>query len=371
MRPDFPAVVQRFQFEGNFLDAQPCGNGHINDTYEVRFKRANGSPRRYILQRINHNVFRDPPGLMHNIEAVTAHVREKVVGAGGDPERETLNLVPSVDGARAYTRTDGDYWRAYTFIEGARTYEVAPDPRFIYNAARTFGEFQRLVGDLPASHLHETIPGFHDTRARYQAFVETVDRDALDRARSAASEIQFAAAREEDASVLVNLSDQGKLPQRVIHNDTKLNNIMFDDETGEGVCVIDLDTVMPGLSLYDFGDAVRSAANTGAEDEPDLSMVSFDLGIFEQCLYGYLDSARDFLTPLEVAYLPVAARLITFECGLRFLTDYLDGDVYFKTDRPRHNLDRCRTQFKILHDMERESDEMEGILEAYSAYSGA
>jgi Ser/Thr protein kinase RdoA (MazF antagonist) len=358
-------LVRHFQFEGDFLDAFPCGNGHINDTYEVRLQRADGLPRRYILQRINHHVFRDPPGLMHNIEAVTSHLRKKVVGAGGDPERETLNLIPTVDGETLHTTPDGDYWRAYVFIEGAQTYEVVQGPEFVYNAAQAFGKFQRLVGDFPARQLHETIPGFHDTGARFQAFIESVERDARNRAQSAAAEIQFAEARAEHTSVLVDLLEQGDLPQRLTHNDTKFNNVMFDNETGKGVCVIDLDTVMPGLSLYDFGDAVRSGANTAAEDERDLSKVSFDLGVFEQYLHGYLDSADDFLTPLEVAHLPFAARLMTFECGLRFLTDYLDGDVYFKTDRPRHNLDRCRTQFKMLHDMERDFDQMEKILEGY------
>jgi Ser/Thr protein kinase RdoA (MazF antagonist) len=302
---------------------------------------------------------------MHNIETVTGHIRKKVVDAGGDPERETLNLIPTVDGGTLHITPDGNYWRAYLFIEGARTYEAAEGPGYVYNAAQAFGEFQRLVGDYPAGKLHEIIPGFHDTPARFEVFVERVERDAGNRARSASAEIQFAEARADHTPVLVDLLRQGELPQRVTHNDTKFNNVMFDDETGEGICVIDLDTVMPGLSLYDFGDAVRSGANTAAEDERDLSQVSFDLGVFELYLRGYLDSARDFLTPLEVAYLPFSARLITFETGLRFLTDYLDGDVYFKTQRPQQNLDRCRTQFKMVRDMEREFGRMEKILERY------
>jgi Ser/Thr protein kinase RdoA (MazF antagonist) len=299
---------------------------------------------------------------MQNIQGITAHLREKIVAAGGDPARETINLVPTVEG-RAFCRTpDGNYWRAAIFIEGAQTYEIVDNLDHVYHVANAFGRFQRLVSDFPAERLHETIPGFHHTPKRFAAFVEAVERDATNRAGSARAEIEFVERRVGDVPILVDLLQQGKLPQRVTHNDTKFNNVMIDDATGKGICVIDLDTVMPGLSLYDFGDAVRSGANPAAEDEQDLSKVTIDLEIFDRFANGYLDAARDFLTPLEIDYLPFSARLMTLECGMRFLTDYLNGDRYFRIFRENHNLDRCRTQFKMVHAMEEQFDAMASIV---------
>jgi Ser/Thr protein kinase RdoA (MazF antagonist) len=363
MKPDFTEIVKHFRFEGNFLEAKPHPAGHINDTYIARFQ-ADRAALRYILQRINHYVFTDPERLMQNIEAVTAHLRRKIIAAGGDPERETLNLIPTVSGKSFYETNDGTYWRAYLFVEGAQTYDVVRSLDHVYNAARAFGNFQGLLSDYPAGQLHETIPDFHHTRKRFETFVEAVEQDVENRARSVETEIEFVIQRAEDASVLVDLLEQGKLPERITHNDTKFNNVMIDDETGEGVCVIDLDTVMPGLSLYDFGDSVRSGANPAAEDERDLSRVCVDLEIFERFAHGYLDAARDFLTPAEIDYLPFSAILMTFECGMRFLTDYLSGDRYFKIHRENHNLDRCRTQFKMVRDMEEKFDQMVRIIEA-------
>ena len=365
MKPDIPAIVKRFKFEGDFLDVHPYGVGHINDTYVAYFRKADGVVHRYILQRINHNVFKHPEKLMQNIERVTTHLRKKIIVAGGDPQRETLNLIPTVDAKTFYRTHDGNYWRAYIFVEGALTYEVVESLDHVYNAAKAFGKFQKLLSDFPAGQLYETIPNFHHTRKRFEAFVEAVERDVENRARSVGDEIEFVEKRAEDVSVLVDLLEQGKLPELVTHNDTKFNNVMIDDETGEGVCVIDLDTVMPGLSLYDFGDSVRSGANPAAEDERDLSKVCFDLEIFDRFAHGYLDAARDFLTSTEVDYLPFSAKLMTFECGMRFLTDHLDGDVYFKIRRVNHNLDRCRTQFKMVRDMEKKFDQMVRIVEKY------
>ena len=362
---DLAEIARYFRLEGDFLEACPCGLGHIHDTYAVCVREAGGATCRYILQRINRNVFKNPEELMQNIEAVTAYLRQKIIDAGGDPERETMNLIPAVDGQTFYRTCDGDYWRAYVFIEGARTYEVAESLDHVYNAANAFGRFQRLLSDFPADRLHETIPDFHHTRKRFEAFVDALERDVENRAQSIKAEIEFVLEWAEDTSILVDLLAQGQLPERVTHNDTKFNNVMIDDETGEGVCVIDLDTVMPGLSLYDFGDAVRSGANPAAEDERDDSKVRFDLDIFDRFTHGYLDVARNFLTPTEVEYLPFSARLMTFECGMRFLTDHLDGDVYFKIHRENHNLDRCRNQFKMVADMEEKFDQMERIVEQY------
>ena len=362
MEPHLAHIVQGFRFEGDFVAAGPLGGGHINDTYVARFQRADGAPQRYVLQRINHSVFKDPAALMQNIEAVTTHLRQKIVAAGGDPERETLNLIPTRDGATFAALPGGQYWRAYRFIAGARTYQVVENLHHVYSAARAFGRFQEQLSDFPAERLHETIPDFHHTGKRYAAFVEAVARDAVNRARSVAAEIEFVVHRADDTSVLVDLLERGALPERVTHNDTKLNNVMIDDVTGEGICVIDLDTVMPGLSLYDFGDCVRSAANPTAEDERDLSKVCVDLSIFERLVQGYLDTAGAFLTPAEIELLPFAAKLITLEQGIRFLADHLNGDVYYKVHREGHNLDRCRTQLKQVVDIEDKFDRMMSIV---------
>jgi Ser/Thr protein kinase RdoA (MazF antagonist) len=362
MEPQLVHIVQRFRFEGDLVAVGPLGGGHINDTYLTRYQRADGASQRYVLQRINHSVFKDPAVLMQNIEAVTTHLRHKIVAAGGDPERETLNLIPTRDGATFARTPDGQYWRAYGFIAGARTYHVVEDLQHVYSAARAFGRFQEQLSDLPADRLHETIPDFHHTGKRYAAFVQAVERDAVNRARSVAAEIEFVARRADETSVLVDLLERGVLPERVTHNDTKLNNVLIDDLTGEGICVIDLDTVMPGLSLYDFGDCVRSAANPAAEDERDLSKVCVDLSIFERLVQGYLDTAWASLTPAEIELLPFAAKLITLEQGIRFLADHLNGDVYYKIQREGHNLDRCRTQLKLVADIEDKFGRMRSIV---------
>lgn len=367
MRPDpiFLDLVPHFVFDGEFVRAEPYGFGHINDTYTAYFRRVDGKVHRYLMQRINQFVFKGVEGLMRNIAAVTAHLRQKIVRAGGDPDRETLTLIPTIEGGAFYKTPEGDYWRAYIFIEDAQTYEEVKSLDQVYNAAKAFGDFQRLLADFPAGQLHETIPGFHHTEKRFKAFAEAVERDVENRARAVRAEIRFVEERAGDASVLVDLLAQGTLSERVTHNDTKFNNIMIDDETGKGICVIDLDTVMPGSPLYDFGDAVRYGANPAAEDERDLSKVCIDLDIYDRFVAGFLDSAHGFLTQEEVGYLSFSARLMTFECGMRFLTDYLSGDVYFKTHRDNHNLDRCRTQFAMVADMEAKYDQMEKIVEQY------
>ncbi len=302
---------------------------------------------------------------MANIEYVIRHLQEKISSAGGDPQREALCLIPTFSGGTYCRTADGSYWRAFILIEKAQAYEVAESPQHVYHAARAFGSFQKMLADFPADRLHETIPNFHHTQRRYEAFVSAVERDAANRASAVQPEIDFVEQRVAEMPVLVNLLAQGLLPERVTHNDTKFNNVMIDDETGEAVCVIDLDTVMPGSALYDFGDAVRAAANTAPEDEQNLANVAFDIEIFERLSHGYLDTSREFLTQTELDYLAFSARLMTFECGMRFLADHLDGDIYFKVHRQNHNLDRCRTQFKLVQEMESQFDQMLRIVDDY------
>lgn len=366
MRPDFTEITKKFRFDGQFVEASSYGDGHINDTYAASFRNPDGVLHRYLLQRINHNVFRNPIELMQNIEQVTRHIRHKIIVAGGDPARETLNLIPTGEGGFLYQAPAGDYWRAFLFIENAQTYNNPINSKHIYSAARIFGLFQKLLADFPAETLHETIPNFHHTQKRFENFVRAVEQDSHNRAIRVKNEILFAQSRAGDTPVFVDLLARGELPLRITHNDTKLNNVMIDNKTGEGICMIDLDTVMPGLSLYDFGDAVRTGTALAAEDETDLSKVGFSLSTFEQLARGYLDAARDFLTPTEMDYLAFSAILMTFENGLRFLTDYLSGDIYYKIRRECQNLDRCRTQFKLVADMESHYDEMKAIIKKYS-----
>lgn len=358
---DWRAIASKFQLSGRPVSMEICTFGHINDTYMVTTEAASGDIRRYVLQRINHHVFQNPAQVMENMAAVTQHLRTKVTEAGGNPEREALTLVPTVDG-QTWTQTpDGDYWRACLYIEGASTYNEAT-PQLFYNAGKAFGEFMKLLDDFPAETLHETIPQFHDTRKRYNDLMQAVEKDAAGRADEVLAEIEFARKREPDAPLVLDLIASGKIPLRVTHNDTKLNNVMIDDETGEAVCVLDLDTVMPGSALYDFGDAVRFGASTAAEDETDLSKVGIDLDLFREFTNGYLSAAGEFLTPTELNYLAFSAKLITYELGMRFLTDHLNGDVYFRIHRPNHNLDRARTQFKLVEDMEAKMDKMNAIV---------
>lgn len=361
----FDDLVPHFCFEGKLIQVEPCGLGHINDTYAAHFCRQNGEVHRYLMQRINRHVFQDINGLMQNISAVTKHLRKKIATAGGDPDRETLTLVPTIEAKTFHQRPGGDCWRAYTFIEGARTYEAVESLEHIDNVARAFGNFQKLLADFPAAQLHHTIPDFHHTRKRFDALVKAVDWDVANRAHLVQPEIEFAERRAAETSVLVELLDQGRLPQRVTHNDTKINNVMIDDDTGEGVCVIDLDTVMPGSILYDFGDSVRTGAALGAEDERDLRRVGIRLDAFDKLAHGYLSTTRSWLEPIEMDQLAFSAKLMTLECGMRFLTDHLNGDVYFKIHRMNHNLDRCRTQFKMVRDMEESMPQMVRIVNRY------
>ncbi|MDR0353488.1 MAG: aminoglycoside phosphotransferase family protein [Opitutaceae bacterium] len=358
---DLAAIARGFALHGQCLGGRPHGNGHINDTYAVAFDQA-GAPVRYIFQRVNNRVFKDVPALMDNISRVTARAAGRAAELGGDDaSRRALTLVPARDGRPYLVDEHGAFWRCYLFIEKARTYDIVETPAHAREAARAFGDFQRLLTGLPGARLHETIPDFHNTRRRYENLLRAIDADPLNRAAAVRDEIAFAKHNENLVDVLAKLHAAGEAPERVTHNDTKFNNVMLDDATHTGVCVIDLDTVMPGLALHDFGDMVRSATNAAAEDEPDLSKVSMRMPVYEGLVAGYLAAAGDFLTEAERAHLAFSGRLITFEIGLRFLTDHIEGDVYFKTRRPGHNLDRARNQFALVRDIDARQSAMEAV----------
>ena len=354
-------VTESFQIWGDFVGAVPYGSGHINDTYQVTMRVA-GTTVRYLLQRVNHAIFTRPDMVMDNILRVTAHLREKLAqDDDGDISRKALTVIPARDGKPYARDAEGNWWRLYLFIEAAQTYDVIRDERQAYEAARAFARFQNLLADLPAPRLHETIPAFHHTVRRLEALDEAIAADVCGRRAAVAAEIAFIDERRRQCARLLDRQSRGEIPERITHNDTKINNVMLDDATGEGVCVIDLDTVMPGLALYDFGDMVRSATASAKEDESDLSKVGCRINMFEALARGYLTDAT-FLLPSEVEELVFSGRLITMTIGIRFLTDYLSGDTYFRTSRPGQNLDRCRVQFAMVRSMEEQSDAMENIV---------
>jgi len=349
-------IEQAYEFR---LDGEPIfcyryGNGHINETYLL----VDAAARQYILQKINRFVFRDPKALMRNIVAVTKHQ-----GKTTRSHREALSLVPTRDGADFLTDKDGEVWRLYEFISDSICFEKAENPGIFRESALAFGRFQRQLTDFPAHTLTEIIPRFHDTPHRYEAFHAAVRSDALGRVKDVKREVDFALEREPFAATLVNLLEKGDLPLRVTHNDTKLNNVLFDRGTRKAICVIDLDTVMPGLAVNDFGDSIRFGATTAAEDERDLEKVSFSLPLFEAYTDGFLTACGESLTLCEKEHLPHGAKMMTLECGVRFLADYLSGDAYFHTQRDGQNLDRCRTQFKLVKDMESNWDQMQKIIQ--------
>ncbi len=347
-------IVAQFCVQGDYVDAVAVKSGHIHDTYTVSVNQK-GRRIRYILQRINHAVFKDPFSLMENILRVTQHLREKLSEGG---PRSALSLVKATDGGVFYEDQEGHSWRVYHFIEGARTHDVIKNTNQAFQTAKAIGEFQKALLDLPGGDLHETIPDFHNTRKRVDDLLAAVKMDVCNRALTAKKEIECSMSRHNTVDVLFTLRKKGDLPERITHNDTKINNVMLDDQTGNGICVIDLDTVMPGLIHYDFGDLVRTGINFAAEDEKDLSRISLNLSLYEALLSGYLESAGEFLTKEEKEYLPFSGQLMAFETGIRFLTDYLSGDSYFKVQWEDHNLERCRTQFKLLECLEKQEDRL-------------
>lgn len=347
-------ILMQFQVNGEAASIEPYGSGHINHTYLAQMAEG----KKYILQGINTTIFKDTDQLMENILNVTSYLREEIEREGGDPARETLTVVKTKDGKSYYTDDEGSKWRVYEFIEDAQTFDAVESNEDFYQSAVAFGKFQAMLAKFPADTLHETIPNFHNTAKRYQDFEKAVEADVKGRAAEVQEEIAFVRARSKEVSQLHDMLAKGELPLRVTHNDTKLNNIMIDSATHKAICVIDLDTVMPGLSAHDFGDAIRFGANTAAEDEPDVSKVSLSLELFEIYVKGFLEGCGGRLTPNEVKALPMGAKMMTLECGMRFLADYLEGDVYFKISREKHNLDRCRTQFALVADMEKKWQQM-------------
>ena len=363
--PNLQEVLAAYDFPATLLGAVRYGQGHINDTFCVVCQPQEGDAVRYILQGLSSAAFPHPEELMENFIGITSFLRDKVTAEGGDPLRETLSLVNTKDGKPFYTDCNGKVWRLTPFIENTDCYQSAT-PELFEASARAFGRFQYMLKDYPAATLHETIVNFHNTEDRYAKFIAALEADKLGRARDIADEIKFVTDRKADCSVALQALRDGKLPLRVTHNDTKLNNILIDRDTMEGICVIDLDTTMPGLSINDFGDSIRFGANHSKEDEKDLSKVNFDIELYEVYTRGFIQGAKGGLTKAELEYLPWGARLMTLECGIRFLTDYLDGDHYFRIHYPDHNLDRCRTQFKLVKDMEEQFETMKAVIAKYA-----
>jgi Ser/Thr protein kinase RdoA (MazF antagonist) len=358
-------VIAAYDFPATLMGAVRYGSGHINDTFCLVCQPQEGKAIRFILQGLSLAAFPRQDELMENFIGVTSHLRRKIEAAGGDVMRETLNLVPTRDGKPYYTDSTGKVWRLTNYVEGTVCLQKAT-PDVFEASARAFGRFQFFLQDYPAQTLHETIVKFHDTEDRFRKFEKALAADPLHRAEGVPDEIRFVLDRKADCSVALQALREGKLPLRVTHNDTKLDNVLFDRETGEGLCIIDLDTTMPGLCINDFGDSIRFGANHCREDEKDLSKVNFDIGLYEVYVRGFLEGAQGSLTPEELEYLPWGARLMTLECGIRFLTDYLEGDRYFRIHYPEQNLDRCRTQFKLVRDMEGQFEEMSEIIQKYA-----
>ena len=352
----FDRIAAAFQLDGAIKTCENFGHGHINHTLKV----TTDTGAEYILQRINKYVFRNPVRLMNNVCSVTDYLRQRCE----DPQT-ALHYIPTHKGKFYHQDKEGDYWRMYDFV-GGFCLDAPEDDNDFYQSALAFGQFQKQLADFPAETLYETIPEFHNTIDRYRQFKESVSVDACGRAADVQEEINFMLEREELGGTLQRMRESGELPLRVTHNDTKLNNVLLSRETRKPLCVLDLDTVMPGLSLYDFGDSIRFGAATAAEDEKDLSKVSMDLHMFEVYTRGYMEAATT-LTDKEVEMLPMGALIMTLECGVRFLKDHLDGDLYFKIAYPGHNLDRARTQIKLVADMQSKWDEMNRIVAKLAA----
>ena len=352
-------LSKAFQIEGNNLNSEEISDGHINNTYRVDYALNDGSTEKYLIQKLNTNVFRRPVELMENIVGVTEFIKKKIAVNNGNVKREVLNIRRAENGLPYYIDSEGGFWRCYDFIDGAHSIQTVENAENFRASAVAFGTFQNMLSDYPAKTLHETIPDFHNTLKRYGDFCESVKSNKSCRAENCPAEIEFIKSRENIYGMLVKACEEGRLPVRVTHNDTKLNNVLFDNETDKALCVVDLDTVMPGLSLYDFGDSIRFGASTAAEDEKDLDKVHFCLEYFEAYTDGFLCAAGNSLTDEEMKNLPLASIMMTLECGMRFLADYIDGDVYFKTDYPEHNLVRAHTQLKLASEMEEQMNEME------------
>jgi Ser/Thr protein kinase RdoA (MazF antagonist) len=352
-------ISKKFQIYGEILHAETLKIGHINETYTATYDQG-GTRVRYIHQRINRNVFKNPSAVMKNVMRVTTHLRKKLEAQKiRDLTRRSLVVIPTRDGKSFFQNGDQEVWRTFVFVEGVETYEAVQSPEQAFQAGRAFGDFQRLLVDLPGERLVETIPDFHHTRKRFGALQQAIQRDHYNRAKEARAEIDFALKHEAMVDVILDAMAKGRIPERITHNDTKFNNVMLDVLTGEAMCIVDLDTVMPGCALYDFGDMVRTTTSPTLEDEPDLAKVKMQMPMFKKLAQGYLSTASEFLTKAEKAHIAFSGKLITFEIGIRFLTDFLSGDTYFRIHRSGHNLDRCRTQFKLVESSERQEEAMQ------------
>jgi Ser/Thr protein kinase RdoA (MazF antagonist) len=359
MKAELMKVLEEFQIEGKVLTVSPYGSGHINLTYLVET-----TAKRYILQKINHNLFKEVDKLMHNIEAVSEYNRKIALEKGKDPDRECLSLIYTKSGKSYLTNQEG-YYRLYKYIEDSVCYQLVEKPEDFYESAVAFGSFAAMLSEFDASTLFEILPNFHNTPIRYDNFLKSLEKDILDRAKETEAEIEFIQKRKVLYSKIVDLLAEGKMPTKVTHNDTKLNNVLFHKDTGKALAVIDFDTIMPGSICYDFGDSIRFGCSTALEDERDLDKVHFRLDLFEEYVKGFLFALGSDLTEVEKDNLPYGAILMTIENGIRFLTDYLDGDTYFRTQRPQQNLDRCRTQLKLVSEMEANLTKMQEIVDKY------
>ncbi len=361
---EFSDILSNFAINGEFISCEPYGSGLINRTYVAVYNEG-GKRVRYIVQRINTNLFKNVDGLMNNIKIVTEFNRAEIMKRGGDPDRESLTLVPTKNGGTYFRTEEGDCYRVYVFIENAKGYDVVEKPEHFYESAVAFGKFAMLLDRFDSSKLFEVLPDFHNTVKRFDNFKKSLEADKFNRAKDVKKEIEFALNREKITHTIVDLLASGKMPSRVTHNDTKLNNVLIDTRTDKAVSVIDLDTMMPGSICYDFGDSIRFGCNPCLEDTPETEKVIFNMPLFETYTKGYLSVFGDTITDIERKNLPMGAILMTYECGIRFLTDYLDGDVYFRKTREGQNIDRTRTQFKLVSDMEKRYDEMLSAVERY------
>ena len=354
-------LMQKFNVYGDYLVGVPFGNGHVNDTFRITYDQG-GVRLNYVLQRINKEVFKEPEKVMENIDRVTEHILKKIRAVKMESRKRTVRLLRTWDNKPYAIDDDGNYWRVYIFVERARAYDVLETPEQAFGIAKAFGEFQQQLIDIPGERLHETIPDFHNTPQRIQQLKDAIARDPLGRVKEVQQEIDFVLQREEEAGILLRLNKSGDIPERITHNDTKSNNILIDDLSGEGICVIDLDTVMPGLSLYDFGDMVRTCTSPAEEDEVDLRKVYMRFEMYDALFAGFCEAAGNFMTSAEKEHLATSGKIITLEIGTRFLADYINGDTYFKIKRPLHNLERCRAQFQLVRSIESQMNDMMNLL---------